>query len=141
MHKKLEKLIKENPDLTDYFIEMHQNLKTSLDPLMKEQTQLDNKFSDYNKKMNALKLIEEKLIHERTLLESKLEDLRTILDSINIENGKLYMENQKLNTENKSLKQQLEAVTFTLSKMNRTVFGTSSEKTVKNNEEERLFTI
>lgn len=41
------------------------------------------------------------------------------------------------NDEIQTLKQQLEAVKFTLSKMNRTVFGTSSEKTVKDNEEER----
>ncbi len=41
------------------------------------------------------------------------------------------------NDEIQTLKQQLEAVTFALSKMNRTVFGTSSEKTVKDTEEER----
>ena len=41
------------------------------------------------------------------------------------------------NDEIQTLKQQLEAVTFTLSKMNRTVFGTKSEKTAKDTEEER----
>ena len=41
------------------------------------------------------------------------------------------------NDEIQTLKQQLEAVKFTLSKMNRTVFGTSSEKTIKETEEER----
>jgi len=45
------------------------------------------------------------------------------------------------NDEIKTLKQQVETLKFTLSKMNRTVFGTSSEKSVHTEEERNLFNL
>ena len=130
MDKKIEKLIKDNPDLADYFQDLHIHFKNSLDILLQEKEILDNKFIELDKKLKSLNLDKNNLLVERNSLDNKFEELKNEMKELTIENKSLSIKNTNLN-------QQVEALTFTLSKMNRTVFGTKSEKTVHNKEEER----
>ena len=59
------------------------------------------------------------------------------IDKLLKENSDLAAKNKVLKIENTGLKQELETLKFTLSKFNRHIFGTSSEKIIKETEEER----
>ena len=134
MDKKIEKLIKDNPDLADYFHDLHINFKKSLDTLLHEKEILDNKFIELDNKLKDLNLVKNNLLTERSSLDNKFEELKNKIKELTIENKNLSIKNTNLN-------QELEAVKFTLSKMNRTVFGTKSEKTVHKEEERNLFNL
>lgn len=86
----------------------------------------------------------DKLIKENPDLAEYILGLNTENKDLNIKFEKLIIDNQELvnqfemeHSKIHKLEQQVETLKFTLSKMNRTVFGTSSEKTVKDTEEER----
>jgi len=100
-------------------------MNKNIDKLIKENPDLADYISNLNMKQNELMVEYKRLIAEKTTLSKELNDI--------------YV--KSLEIENKNLKQQLEAVIFTLSKMNRTVFGTKSEKTVHKEEERNLFNL
>lgn len=85
-----------------------------------------------------------KLLKENPDLADYILGLNTKNNELNIKFENLIIKNQELVNQFEmehlkihELEQQVEALTFTLSKMNRHIFGTSSEKTVMDNEEER----
>ncbi len=90
----------------------------------------------------------DKLLKDNPDLADYILGLNTKNKDLNIKFEKLIIENQKLVNQFEmehlklhELEKQIEVLTFTLSKMNRTLFGTSSEKSIPTEEERNLFNL